>query len=215
MIRISAASRTLTNFSKYFRASPIPLTNSSKASSSSSATVSNSAFVLYIVNHAMRAGTSTNAASSAHSSLLGGFHSSATCSHGSKFIAASCLMLATFSPLLVRFDIVGFLPKVLQSTVYVDTLGRTISQRKMLKMTPAQCRAARALLDWTQRKLAKMAALGLSTIVDFERDRRAVSESAAAAIRAPLEAAGVEFIDDGSPSLGGGSGVRLRGGAHG
>ena len=51
-------------------------------------------------------------------------------------------------------------------------------------MTPAQSRAARALLDWTQPKLAKSASLGISTVVDFERARRSVSAEAIAAIRA-------------------------------
>jgi len=73
-------------------------------------------------------------------------------------------------------------------------------------MKPAQCRAGRALLDWTQPKLAEQAGFGLSTIVDFERERRAVSDSAISAIRAALESAGVEFIAEN----GGGAGVRLR-----
>jgi transcriptional regulator with XRE-family HTH domain len=73
-------------------------------------------------------------------------------------------------------------------------------------MTPAQSRAARALLDWTQPQLAAAANLGLSTIVDFERSRREVSESGLAAIRAALEAAGVIFVDEN----GEGPGVRLK-----
>jgi transcriptional regulator with XRE-family HTH domain len=82
----------------------------------------------------------------------------------------------------------------------------SFSQEKILEMTPAQCRAARALLDLTQPRLAELAELGLSTIYDFEKNRRAVSKEAIAAIRAALEAAGVEFI----PENGGGAGVRLR-----
>jgi hypothetical protein len=73
-------------------------------------------------------------------------------------------------------------------------------------MTPAQCRAARALVDLTQPQLAESASLGLSTVYDFEKARRAVSAEAVAAIRAALEAAGVEFIAEN----GGGAGVRLR-----
>lgn len=73
-------------------------------------------------------------------------------------------------------------------------------------MTPAQCRAARALLDLTQPALAEAAQLGLSTIVDFERSRRAVSSDAVDAIRAALEAAGVLFIEQN----GNGPGVRLK-----
>jgi predicted nucleic acid-binding Zn-ribbon protein len=44
-------------------------------------------------------------------------------------------------------------------------------------------------------RLAEKAALGLSTIVDFERGRRAVSEAALAAVRTALEAAGIEFTN--------------------
>lgn len=76
----------------------------------------------------------------------------------------------------------------------------------MLPMSPAQCRAARAILNITQPDLAKLAALGLSTVVDFEKSRRAVTAESTAAIRAALEAAGVEFIAEN----GGGAGVRMR-----
>jgi transcriptional regulator with XRE-family HTH domain len=73
-------------------------------------------------------------------------------------------------------------------------------------MTPAQCRAARALVDLTQPKLAEAAKLGLSTVVDFERGRRAVSDDSVRTMRAALEAAGVIFVDEN----GEGPGVRLR-----
>jgi len=73
-------------------------------------------------------------------------------------------------------------------------------------MTPAQCRAARALIDMTQGKLAEEAGVGLSTIVDFEKQRRQVSDSAIADIRAALEKMGVELIPE---DPGGGAGVRL------
>jgi DNA-binding XRE family transcriptional regulator len=71
-------------------------------------------------------------------------------------------------------------------------------------MMPSQCRAGRALLSWTQPDLAKAAGLGLSTVVDFERERRRVSEDATAAIRGALEKGGVEFTNGKRP------GVRLR-----
>lgn len=73
-------------------------------------------------------------------------------------------------------------------------------------MTPKQCRAARVLLDLTQTDTAKLAGLGLSTVVDFERARRVVSQAAIDAIRAALESAGVEFLAEN----GGGPGVRLK-----
>jgi hypothetical protein len=73
-------------------------------------------------------------------------------------------------------------------------------------ITPAQCRAARALVSFTQPKLGEAADLGLSTVVDFERERRAVSPEAIGAMQRALEAAGVIFIDEN----GEGPGVRLR-----
>lgn len=73
-------------------------------------------------------------------------------------------------------------------------------------MTPSQCRAARALLNMTQPQLAAAATFGLSTVVDFERERRAVPQATVEAIRAALEAAGVVFL----PENGNGPGVALR-----
>jgi transcriptional regulator with XRE-family HTH domain len=73
-------------------------------------------------------------------------------------------------------------------------------------MTPAQCRGARALLGMTQPELAQEAGLGLSTIVDFEKMRRQVSDEAIKAIQSALTRAGIEFIKEN----GGGPGVRLR-----
>ena len=73
-------------------------------------------------------------------------------------------------------------------------------------MTPAQCRAARALLDMTQTQLAEAASLGLSTVVDFEKERREVSEAAVEKMCRALETAGIEFL----PENGGGEGLRVR-----
>lgn len=57
-----------------------------------------------------------------------------------------------------------------------------------------------------QSTLAQNAGLGLSTIVDFEKGRRQVSEEAILAIEAAFERAGITFIEEN----GGGEGVRLR-----
>jgi DNA-binding transcriptional regulator YiaG len=84
--------------------------------------------------------------------------------------------------------------------------SRRMSTKIVARMAPAQCRAARALLDMTQSQLAKAAELGLSTVVDFERERRLVSDEATKTMRSALERFGVEFIDEN----GGGPGVRLR-----
>jgi transcriptional regulator with XRE-family HTH domain len=77
---------------------------------------------------------------------------------------------------------------------------------KNVDISPAQSRAGRALLEITQTELAQLAKLGLSTVVDFERQRREVSPEAIEAIRDALKRAGIEFIDEN----GGGPGVRLR-----
>jgi transcriptional regulator with XRE-family HTH domain len=73
-------------------------------------------------------------------------------------------------------------------------------------MTPAQCRMARAGLGWGVRDLAAAAAVAMGTLVDFEGGKRTPQPRTLAAIRAALEAAGVEFIAEN----GGGPGVRLR-----
>ena len=81
-----------------------------------------------------------------------------------------------------------------------------MSTKSIDQMTPAQCRAARALLDMTQTQLAEAAFVGLSTVVDFEKDRREVSEAAVAKMRRALETAGIEFL----PENEGGEGLRVR-----
>jgi hypothetical protein len=58
----------------------------------------------------------------------------------------------------------------------------------------------------TQLHLAGAAKLGLSTIVDFERDRRAVSQEAIQTIRMALERAGIVFTMESEE----GEGVRFR-----
>lgn len=74
-----------------------------------------------------------------------------------------------------------------------------------MTITPAQCRAARGLIEMDQAALASAANLSRNTIVDFEKGRRTPGVNNLAAIRRALEAAGVEFI----PANGGGAGVRL------
>lgn len=77
-------------------------------------------------------------------------------------------------------------------------------------ITSAQCRAARALLDITQRELAEAAGLGESTVRDFEADRRTPYADSLALMRSAFEKSGVEFMGEGETSDKGGPGVRLR-----
>lgn len=78
-----------------------------------------------------------------------------------------------------------------------------------MTISAAQCRAARALLDWNQDKLAESASVGRATIADFERGVRLdVMRQNMISIISTLEAAGVEFIPETDDGLG--AGVRLR-----
>ena len=73
-------------------------------------------------------------------------------------------------------------------------------------ISPSQCRAARALLDWSQQQLADNAGVGIVTIRQLEADAHEPRRATLEVVRRALEAAGVEFIDEN----GGGAGVRLR-----
>ncbi len=75
-------------------------------------------------------------------------------------------------------------------------------------MTPAQCRMARAALEMGVKELAEKASVSTNTIVRLERGE-ALKDRTIAAIRAALEASGVEFIAEN----GGGPGVRQKKGA--
>lgn len=58
----------------------------------------------------------------------------------------------------------------------------------------------------TQPQLAEAAGFGLSTIVDFEKERRVVSSNTQMKMLLALTEAGVVFIEEN----GGGAGVRLK-----
>ena len=73
-------------------------------------------------------------------------------------------------------------------------------------ITPAQCRAARGLIDLSQLELAERAGVGVVTIRQLEAGSHGPRRATLDVVRRALEAAGVEFIDEN----GGGAGVRLR-----
>ncbi len=73
-------------------------------------------------------------------------------------------------------------------------------------MTPAQCRAARALLNWNQDDLAVRANVSAVTVRNFENDRSTPQRATLEVMSRALETAGIEFI----PENGLGVGVRLR-----
>jgi len=68
-------------------------------------------------------------------------------------------------------------------------------------ITPAHCRAARGLLDWSLRRLALCSGLSSTSLRDFERNRPGLSLADLAVLRATFEGANVmighaEWSDD-------------------
>lgn len=79
-------------------------------------------------------------------------------------------------------------------------------------LTPAQLRAARALIGIDQRTLAEKAGVSLPTIQRMEASSgfvRGVVDSLTKVVAA-LEREGIELIGENAVSAGGGRGVRLR-----
>jgi predicted transcriptional regulator len=73
-------------------------------------------------------------------------------------------------------------------------------------VTPAQCRAARGLLDWSQQDLATQAGVGIATVRQVEAGATEPRRATLVVLKQAFEKAGVEFIDEN----GGGAGLRLR-----
>jgi len=65
-----------------------------------------------------------------------------------------------------------------------------------MEISPGQCRAARALLNWTQETLANKVGVALKTIRDFENERRRPLKIVRASIKQAFEQAGIEFFED-------------------
>ena len=75
-----------------------------------------------------------------------------------------------------------------------------------MNISAAQCRAARALLDWSQDDLATNAQVARATVADFERNLRSPMRQNLLSMTSAFEAAGVAFIGDDEA----GAGVRFR-----
>ena len=74
-------------------------------------------------------------------------------------------------------------------------------------ITPAQIRAARALLDWSMLDLAKVAQVSVSTIKRMEDERqKPAADRSVAPVLCAFQTAGVRFLSDD----GDGPGVRYK-----
>jgi transcriptional regulator with XRE-family HTH domain len=78
-----------------------------------------------------------------------------------------------------------------------------------MSLTPAQSRAARALLGWSQSDLCKAAKVGRATLANFELENSTPYERTLRDICTALEAAGVVRLANGQ-CIEGGPGVRLK-----
>ena len=63
-------------------------------------------------------------------------------------------------------------------------------------MRPEQCRAARALLGWSQEQLAKAAHVSVNRVNGFESGSFVPGRSTLLRLRAFLVVSGIEFLDD-------------------
>lgn len=83
-------------------------------------------------------------------------------------------------------------------------------------ITARQLRAARALAGLDQRALARASRLSLPTIQRMEASDGVVRGNVESLMKliAALERAGIELINEGATSSGGGRGVRLKGRAR-
>lgn len=92
------------------------------------------------------------------------------------------------------------------AAIMATFLNAKIDKRDVFMIEGPQIRAARALLSWSQSKLAEAADLSLPTIKAIEaRGTGRSSVATVESVRAALETGGVEFI----AANGGGPGVRL------
>ncbi len=81
-------------------------------------------------------------------------------------------------------------------------------------ITPAQCRAARALLNMPRERLAETARVPVPIVTEFEDEQVTPDDTTLGALQAALEADGVLFERAGETHHGG-AGVRMRGKATG
>jgi DNA-binding XRE family transcriptional regulator len=78
-------------------------------------------------------------------------------------------------------------------------------------LTPAQIRAARALLNWSQAQLAEASEVASQSIKNIERGVTDPRLSTAMAIKTSLEKAGVQFLEPSDSATGPGVALKTAG----
>ena len=101
---------------------------------------------------------------------------------------------------------------ILKNQSFFDRIdGIMLVEHFRRMISSEQCRAARALLDWSQDQLSKKASVGIVTVRQLEAGTHEPRRATLDVIKRALVDAGVDFIDEN----GGGPGVRLRKAAKG
>lgn len=70
-----------------------------------------------------------------------------------------------------------------------------------MPLTAAQCRAARALLNWSQEDLVRASGITKKTIADFERGATQPRAQTLSQITQAFENAGIEFLNGKQPGV--------------
>jgi ribosome-binding protein aMBF1 (putative translation factor) len=83
-----------------------------------------------------------------------------------------------------------------KNEMYVDLVESPPTTDK-IGMLAASCRAARALLGWSQTRLAEEANVGVMVVKNYERGTVDTAHSSWRKMKAALERAGIEFIETG------------------
>ena len=93
-----------------------------------------------------------------------------------------------------------------ESIFFIVIVKKYLLAQDLEMITPGQCRAARALIGWSQQELANQAGVGIMTVHQLEKDGSQSRRATLEVVQRALESAGIEFIEEN----GGGAGVRLR-----
>jgi DNA-binding XRE family transcriptional regulator len=106
--------------------------------------------------------------------------------------AETCEVMNTFPSTLVAIR------------AFEDNWAELQDEERAVTVTAGQLKVARQLLGWNQEQLAVEARVSPSIVSQFEAGRHRSSPGIVSALQSALEAAGIEFTNDGEP------GVKLR-----
>jgi DNA-binding XRE family transcriptional regulator len=95
------------------------------------------------------------------------------------------------------------------TVAFISFRSQRVPMLVELMITPAQIRAARAMLSWKQTDLAARAGVSEMSVKNIEREATDPRASTLRAIQSALEEGGIQFIE-GNYSGPGGPGLRIK-----